>query len=227
MKAAVKKPTTADVLVIYKAFKGQDRVGQGPMVALVVAQLQHIVPDVTHPTKWESTADRVYFPMDSLSPAITTNPPTLSMEVPAAPNQSANNYDVPGYHLMQALFPPEIHEQVQNIVIPDRQTLEEWPIHGAGYRGVRLQTQRDTVTCFPLPLQNALYNAIYEQSIFWKDSDTLGTILYTRPEYTNTEDRAGCELPHGMHHWSRAYTHVTHTVIVPLQDVEGAQALQV
>ena len=45
-------------------------------------------------------------------------------------------YDVAGYHLMQALFPPEIHEQLQNIVKPDRQTLEEWPVHGAGYPGV-------------------------------------------------------------------------------------------
>ena len=31
---------------------------------------------------------------------------------------------------------------------------------------MRLQSQRDTVTWFPLPLQNALYNAIYEQWIF-------------------------------------------------------------
>ena len=26
-----------------------------------------------------------------------------------------------------------------------------------------------------------------------------------------------------MHHWSRAYAHLTHMVIVPLQDVEAAQ----
>ena len=149
------------------------------------------------------------------------------MEVPAAPNQSWNNYDVAGYHLMQALFPPVMHEQLQNIVNPDRQTLEEWPVHGAGYPGVRLQTQRDAVTWFPLPLQNALYTAIYEQWVFLKDSDTLGTVLYTRPENTNTEDWAGYELLHRMHHWSRAYAHLTHMVIVPLQDVEAAQALQV
>ena len=94
-------------------------------------------------------------------------------------------------------------------------------------RGLRLQTERDAVTWFPLPLQNALYNAIYEQWIFLKDSDTLGTVLYTRPEDTNTEDWAGYELPHRMHHWSRVYAHLTHTVIVPLQDVEAVQALQV
>ena len=197
------------------------------MVAVAAAQLEHIVPDVTHPTKWETTASRVYVPMGSPGPAISTNPPELSMEVPAAPNQSWNNYDVAGYHLMQALFPPEIHEQLQNIVKPERQTLEEWPVHGAGYPGVRLQTQRDAVTWFPLPLQNALYTAIYEQWVFLKDSDTLGTVLYTRPEDTNTEDWAGYEPLHRMHHWSRAYAHLTHMVIVPLQDVEAAQALQV
>ena len=135
-KAAVKKPTTAYVPLTYKACKGQDWVGQGPMVALAVAQLVHIVPDVTHPTKWETTASRVYVPMGSRCPAISTNPPELSMEVPAAPNQSWNNYDVAGYHLMEALFPPEIHEQLQNIVNPDRQPLEEWPVHDNGYPGV-------------------------------------------------------------------------------------------
>ena len=45
-KAAVKKPTTADVPLRYKACKGQDWVGQGPMVALAAGQLEHIVPDV-------------------------------------------------------------------------------------------------------------------------------------------------------------------------------------
>ena len=72
-----------------------------------------------------------------------------------------------------------------------------------------------------------MYTAIYEQWVFLKDSDTLGTVLYTRPEDTNTEDWAGYELLHRMHHWSRAYAHLTHMVIVPLQDVEAAQALQV
>ena len=224
-KAAVKKPTTAHVPLRYKACKGQEWVGQGPMIALAAAQLEHIAPDVTHPPKWEKTASRVYVPMGSPGPAISTSPAELSMEVPAAPNQSWNNYNVAGYHLMQALFPPEIHKQLQNIVNPDRQTLEEWPVHGAGYPGLRLQTHRDAVTWFPLPLQNALYNAIYEQWIFLKDSNTLGTILDTRPEDTNTEDWAGYELLHRMHHWSHAYAHVTHTVIVPLQDVEAAQAL--
>ena len=98
------------------------------------------MPDVTHPPKWETTAIRVYVPMGSPGPAISTNRSELSMEVPAASNQSWNNYDVAGYHLMQALFPPEINEQLQNIVNPDRMTLEEWPVHGAGYPGVRLQT---------------------------------------------------------------------------------------
>ena len=83
------------------------------------------------------------------------------------------------------------------------------------------------MTWFPVPLQNALYNAIYEQCIFLKDNDTLGTLLYTRPEDTNTEDRAGYELLHRMHYWSRAYAHLTHTVIVLFRDVEAAQALQV
>ena len=78
--------------------------------------------------------------MGSPGPAISNSPRELSMEVPAAPNQSANNYDGAGYHLMEALIPPEIHEQLQNIVNPDRQTLEEGPVHGAGYPGVRLQT---------------------------------------------------------------------------------------
>ena len=209
----------------YKACKGQDWVGQGPMVALAAAYLEHIVPDVTHLTKWETTASRIYVPMGSPGPAISTNPPELSMEVPAAPNQSAITHDVAGYHLMRALFPPEIHEPLQNIVNPDWQTLEEWPVHGAGYPGLRLQTQRDTVAWFPLPPQNALYNAIYGQWIFLKDSDTLGMVLHTRPEDTNTEDYEGCELLHRMHHWSRAYAHLTHTVIVPF--VEAAQALQV
>ena len=95
-KAAVKKPTTADVPLRYKACKGQEGVGQGPMVALAAAQLQHIVPDVTHPRKWETTASRVYVPMGSSGPAISNNPVELSMEVPAAPNQSANNYDIGG-----------------------------------------------------------------------------------------------------------------------------------
>ena len=72
-----------------------------------------------------------------------------------------------------------------------------------------------------------MYKAIYEQWIFLKDNDTLGTLLYTRPEDTNTEDGARYELLHRMHHWSRGYAHLTHTVIVPLQDVEAAQALQV
>ena len=135
------------------------------MVALAAAQLEHIVPDVTHPTKWETTASRVYIPIGSPGPAISTNPPELSMEVLAAPNQSWNNYHVAGYHLMQALFPLEMHEQLQNIVNPDQQTLEEWPVHGADYPGVRLQTQRDAVTWFPLPLQNALYNAIYAMDL--------------------------------------------------------------
>ena len=81
---------------------------------------------------------------------------------------------------------------------------------------------------FRLPLQNALYNAyIYERWIFLKDSNTLGTVLYTRPKDTNTEDWAGYELLHCMHHWSRAYAHLTITVILPLQDVEAAQALHV
>ena len=128
---------------------------------------------------------------------------------------------------MHALYPPQIHEQPQNIVNPDRQTLEEWPVHGAGYPGVRLQTQRDAVTSFPLLFQNALYNAIYEQWIFLKDSETLGPVLYTRPEDTNTEDLAGYELPHRMHHWSRAYAHLTHMAIVPLQDVEDAHTVWV
>ena len=30
-----------------------------------------------------------------------------------------------------------------------------------------------------------------------------------------------------MHHWSRAFAHMTHTVIVPDQDIRAAQALQV
>ena len=139
-KAAVKNPTTADLSHRYKVCKGQAWVGHGFMVALAAAQLQHIAPDVTHPTKWETTASRVYVPMGAPSPAISTNPPEVSMEVPAAPNQSANNYDVAGYHLMQALFPPEIHKQLQNIVNPDCQTLDEWHVHGARYPGVRLQT---------------------------------------------------------------------------------------
>ena len=83
------------------------------------------------------------------------------------------------------------------------------------------------MTWFPLPLQMALYNAIYEQWIFLKDNDTLGTALYTRPEDTNREHWASYELLQRMHHRSRAYAHLTHTVIVPLQDVEAAQALQV
>ena len=83
------------------------------------------------------------------------------------------------------------------------------------------------MTWFPLPLQNAMYTAIYEQWVFRKDNDTLGMVLYTRPEDTNTEDWAGYELLHRMHHWSRAYAHLTHMVIVPLQDVEAAPALQV
>ena len=99
-KAAVKKPTTADVPLRYKGCKGQEWVGEGPMVALAAAQLEHIMPDVTHPTKWETTASRLYVPLGSPAPAISTNPPELSMEVPAAPNQSWNNYNVPGYHLM-------------------------------------------------------------------------------------------------------------------------------
>ena len=78
----------------------------------------------------------MYVPMGSPDPAISTNPPELSMEVRAAPNQSWKNYDVAGYHLMQALFPAEIHEQLQNIVNPDRLTLEEWLVHGAGCPGV-------------------------------------------------------------------------------------------
>ena len=56
------------------------------MVALAAAQLEDIVPDVTHPTKWEPTATRGYFPMGSRGAAISTNPPESSMEVPAAPN---------------------------------------------------------------------------------------------------------------------------------------------
>ena len=151
-KAAVRKPAMAHVLLRFNACKGQDWVGQGPMVALATAHVEHVVPDVTHPTKWETTASRVYVPMGSPGPSLSTNPRELSMEVPAAPNQSANNYDVAGYHLMQALFPPEIHEQLQNIVNLDGRALEEWPVHGASYPGVRLQTQRDTVTSFPLPL---------------------------------------------------------------------------
>ena len=119
-KAAVKNPTTADVPLRYKLCKGQDCVGQGPMVALAAAQLELVVPDVTHPTKWETTASRVYVPMGSPGLAISTNPRELSMEVLVAPNQSANKYDVAGYHLIQALFPSEIHEQLQNIVNPDR-----------------------------------------------------------------------------------------------------------
>ena len=83
------------------------------------------------------------------------------------------------------------------------------------------------MTWFPLPLQNALYTAIYEQWVFLKDSDTLGMVLYTRPEDTNTEDWAGYDLLRRMHHWSRAYAHLTHMVIVSLQDVEAVQALQV
>ena len=164
-KAAVKKPTTAHVPLRHNARKGQEWVGQGPMVALAAAQLEHIVPDVTHPTKWETTASPMYVPKGSPGPAISTNPLEPSMEVPAAPNQSWNNYDVAGYHLMHALFPPETQEHLQKIVNPDRQTLEEWPVHGAGYPGVRLQTQRDAVTWFPLPLQNALYNAIYIRAV--------------------------------------------------------------
>ena len=111
-KAKVTKPTTAHAPLRYKGCKGQEWVGQGPMVAVAAAQLEHIVPDVTHPTKWETTASRVYVPMGSPGPAISTNPPEVSMEVLAAPNQSWNNYDVAGYHLMQALFPLEIHEQL-------------------------------------------------------------------------------------------------------------------
>ena len=88
---------------------------------------------------------------------------------------------------------------------------------------MRLQTQWEAITRFPLPLQNALYNTIYEQWFFLIDSDTLGTVLYTRPEDTNTEDWAGYELLHSMHHWSRAYAHLTHMVIVPLQDIDAAQ----
>ena len=126
---------------------------------------------------------------------------------------------------MQALFPPEIHEQVQNVVNPHRQTLEEWPAHVASYPGVRLQTQREAVTWFPLPLQIALYNAICEQWIFLKDNDTLGTVLYTRLEDTNTEDSAGYQLLHRMHHWSRAYAHLTHTVKVS-PCVEGPEGME-
>ena len=121
-KAAVKKPAPADVTLRYKACKGQEWVGEGPMVALAAAQLEHIVPDVTHATKLEATASWACVQTGFPAPAISTNPPELSMEVPAAPNQSWNNYDVAGYHLMQALFPPEIHEQPQNIVNPDRHT---------------------------------------------------------------------------------------------------------
>ena len=67
-KAAVKKPTTADLQLTCKACKRQDWVGHRPMVALAAAQLEHLVPDVTHPTKWETTASRVYadgFPWSS------------------------------------------------------------------------------------------------------------------------------------------------------------------
>ena len=67
------------------------------MVAVAAAQLEQIVPDVTHPTKWETTASRVYVLMGSPGPAISTNPPEMSMEVPAAPNQSWNSYDFAGY----------------------------------------------------------------------------------------------------------------------------------
>ena len=70
------------------------------------------MPHVPHPTKWETTASQVYVPMGSPGPAISTNPPELSIGVPAAPNQSWNNHDVAGCHLMQAPFPPEIHEQM-------------------------------------------------------------------------------------------------------------------
>ena len=76
--------------------------------ALVVASANLVSRSATHPTNWETTASRVYVPMGSPGPATSTNPPELSMEVPAAPNQSWNKYDVAGYHLMQALFPPEI-----------------------------------------------------------------------------------------------------------------------
>ena len=191
-KVAFKKPTTADVPLRYKACKGQEWVGQGPMVALAAARLGHIVPDVTHPKNWETTASQVsmYVLMGSPCPAISTNPPELSMEVPAAPNQSWNKYDVASYHLMQALFPPENHEERQNIVNPDRQTLEEWPVHGAPYPGVRLQTQRDAVTWFPLPLQNALYNAIYEQWILSVECGEAQT------EATGV--RAAWGTPHGV-----------------------------
>ena len=50
-------------------------------------------------------------------PAIPTNPPKPFMGVPAAPNQSADNYDVDDYHLMQALFLPGIHEQLSTWII--------------------------------------------------------------------------------------------------------------
>ena len=72
-KAAVKKPTTADVPLRYKACKGQDWVGQGPMVALAAAQLEHIVPDVTHPTKWEQRPAGCTF---RWVPLVQQSPPT-------------------------------------------------------------------------------------------------------------------------------------------------------
>ena len=87
-KAKVTKPTTAHVPLRYKGCKGQEWVGQGPMVAVAAAQLEHIVPDVTHLTKWETTASRMYVLMGSPGPAISTNPPGLSMDVSAAPKES-------------------------------------------------------------------------------------------------------------------------------------------
>ena len=101
------EPTTAHLPLKYKVCKGQVWFVQGPKVAVAAAHLEHIVPDVTHPTKWETTAHWVYVPMGSPGPAISTNPPDLSMEVPAAPNQSADaKIDVAGYHLRRALFAP-------------------------------------------------------------------------------------------------------------------------
>ena len=64
-KAKVTKPTTAHVPLRYKGCIDQEWVSQGPMVAVAAAQLEHIVRDVTHPTKWETTDSWVYVPMGS------------------------------------------------------------------------------------------------------------------------------------------------------------------
>ena len=121
-KAKVKKPTTAHVLLRYKACKGQDWVGRGPMVALAAAQLEHIVPDVTNPTKWEQRPAGCTFrwvPLVQQSPPTHLNCPWRFRPLQTKVGTTAMLLATTSC----SLFSPEIQEQLQNIVNPDRQTL--------------------------------------------------------------------------------------------------------